>query len=201
LWQGVAVDTNATITTITRASGMLRQMVAVVNGRADRLGLLAVARKTLHVPAPPTWQGVSVKERGPGLTAGFEVHTGKVLGLVTARRPAEVFTRFLDGSMPIFSPTRRSVPWLTPQHSPWTRPSPTARPLIPAACSSTTSLLHELVEPDRDVVPHAPPSALIRDGDVSPRRTWRHGCTPFATYNRLYAHPCRWTYTGDLLAA
>lgn len=30
------------------------------------------------------------------LTAGFEVHTGKVLGLVTARRPAEVFTRFLD---------------------------------------------------------------------------------------------------------
>ncbi|MGH9114377.1 MAG: hypothetical protein ACRDWW_00965, partial [Acidimicrobiales bacterium] len=30
------------------------------------------------------------------LTAGLEVHTGQVLGLVTPRRPATVFTAFLD---------------------------------------------------------------------------------------------------------
>ena len=91
------------------------------------------------------------------LRAAFFVHTGRVLGMVTPRRPKEVFLAFLDLLMST-SPPSRSSTWCWTTSTPTaestsrlaSRPSGSARDLLPA-------LPRKLAQPDRALVRNALP--------------------------------------------
>jgi putative transposase len=142
-----------------------------------------------------------VRHRTRCLTAAFFVHTGRVLALVTPRRPKEVFLAFLDLLDVNVPPVGHPPGAGQPQHPPRrahrglaSRPSGSARDLLPA-------LPRQLAQPDRALVRNAlpplptPRRLPLRDDLAAKMLAF------IETYNRLHAHPYRWTYTGDPLAA
>ena len=136
------------------------------------------------------------------LTAGFKVHTGKGPGLVTARRPAEVFTRFLDrlhAHIPAGQVIHAVVDNLNTHRGPAVGDWQAAHPgrLQLHYLPFYASWLNQIEMWFRTLV-----RRLVRDGDFSSTADLEARLYAFiATYNRLHAHPYRWTYTGDPLAA
>lgn len=136
------------------------------------------------------------------LTAGLFVHTGRVLGLVTERRPKAVFVQFLDL-------LHSQVP---------------ADLVIHLIVDNLNTHKGELVEqwllthPGRLKIYYLPFYASWLNQVELWLRTLQRRCLDhanfatgvalaqalqdfIATYNRLEAHVYRWTYTGDALAA
>jgi transposase len=136
------------------------------------------------------------------LTAGLFVHTGKVIGMVTPSRPKEVFLAFLDlldATVPqsqvihlvldnlnthrgahiatwlAVHPGRLKIYYL-PFHASWLNQIELWFSTLQRRC--------------------------LRLGDFSSGDDLVAKILAFMdTYNRLHAHPYRWTYTGEALAA
>jgi len=136
------------------------------------------------------------------LTAGLEVATGKVLGLVTPTRPAAVFVQFLD-RLHAHVPAGRVIhvvvdnlnthcgpavdDWLA-QH-----PGRVLMHFLPFYASWLNQIEMWFATLRR---------RLLRRGDFPTADALEEQIIAFiTTYNRLHAHPYRWTYTGDPLAA
>jgi len=136
------------------------------------------------------------------LTAGLEVHTGKVLGLVTPRRPAEVFTTFLDrlnDQVPQGQIIHAVVDNLNTHRGPAVQAWQVAHPgrLRLHFLPFYASWLNQIEMWFRTLV-----RRLLQHGDFTSVVHLETQLYSFiATYNRLHAHPYRWTYTGDPLAA
>jgi|HubBroStandDraft_6_1064221.scaffolds.fasta_scaffold283850_1 transposase len=136
------------------------------------------------------------------LTAGLEVHTGKVLGLVTPRRPAAVFTSFLDrlhAQVPAGQVIHAVVDNLNTHRGPAVATWQAAHPgrLQLHFLPFYASWLNQIEMWFRTLV-----RRLLRHGDFHSLANLEAQLYAFiATYNRLHAHPYRWTYTGDPLAA
>jgi transposase len=136
------------------------------------------------------------------LTAALFVHTGKVLGMVTATRPKEVFLSFLD---------------LLDAHVPEGQ-------VIHLVLDNLNTHRGQHIEawraghPGRLVIYYLPFHAswlnqielwfntlqrrCLRLGDFASGDDLAAKILAFIdVYNRLFAHPYRWTYTGDALAA
>lgn len=136
------------------------------------------------------------------LTAGLEVHTGKVLGLVTPNRPAEVFIAFLDrldAQVPHGQVIHAVVDNLNTHCGPPVRAWQSAHPqrLLLHFLPFYASWLNQIEMWFRTLV-----RRLLQNGDFTSVIHLENQLYAFiATYNRLHAHPYRWTYTGDPLAA
>ncbi|MGH9122868.1 MAG: IS630 family transposase, partial [Acidimicrobiales bacterium] len=130
------------------------------------------------------------------LTAGLDVHTGRVLGLVTPRRPAPVFVAFLD---------------LLDAHVP---PGQVIHAVVDNlnTHSGAAVAAWQAAHPDRLQLHYLPFYAswlnqiemwfstqerrLLRRGDFASADQMEAQILAFiATHNRLFAHPYRWTYT------
>jgi len=149
-----------------------------------------------------TREAEDVRHGTRGLTAGLEVHTGQVLGLVTPRRPATVFTAFLD-RLDAHVPPGQVIPAVVdnlnthrgPTVAAWQQAHPDRLHFhyLPFDASWLTQIemwCRTLVR------------RLLRHGDFASAPDLDAQLAAFrATYNRLPAHPYRWTYTGDPLAA
>jgi transposase len=136
------------------------------------------------------------------LTAGFEVATGKVLGLVTASRPAAVFVLFLGllhAHVPADKVIHVIVDNLNTHCGPAVRdwiadhPGRVQMHYLPFYASWLNQIEMWFATLRR---------RLLRRGDFPTADALQAQILAFiTTYNRLYAHPYRWTYTGDPLAA
>lgn len=136
------------------------------------------------------------------LTAGFEVATGKVLGLVTTSRPATVFVQFLDllhAHVPAGDVIHVIVDNLNTHRGPVAKDWLVAHPgrvqmhFLPFYASWLNQIEMWFATLCR---------RLLRRGDFPTADALEAQILAFiTTHNRLYAHPYRWTYTGDPLAA
>lgn len=136
------------------------------------------------------------------LTAGFEVATGTVLGLVTPNRPATVFIAFLDLLNSHVPPgqvihvvvdnlnTHMGQPVLD-----WSAAHPGRvqmhyLPFYASWLNQVEMWFATLVR------------RLLRRGDFTSVEELAAQISAFIeTHNRCFAHPYRWTYTGEPLAA
>ena len=136
------------------------------------------------------------------LTAGLEVHTGEVLGLVTPRRPASTFVQFLellDGHVPAGQVIHLVVDNLNTHRGPAVADWQVAHPgrlqlhYLPFYASWLNQIEMWFGTLSR---------RLLRRGDFPSVDALENQLLAFiATYNRLHAHPYRWTYTGEPLVA
>ena len=135
------------------------------------------------------------------LRAAFFVHTGRVLGMVTPRRPKEVFLAFLD-LLDVNVPAEQVIHLVLDnlnthrgEHiETWRAAHPGRLEIyyLPFHASWLNQIELWFATLSR---------RCLRLGD------FHSGDDPAAkmlafieTYNRLHAHPYRWTYTGDPLA-
>jgi transposase len=136
------------------------------------------------------------------LTAGLEVRTGTVLGLVTATRPASVFVEFLDllhahvrAGRVIHLVVDNLNTHRGPAVADWQRAHPGRLTMhfLPFYASWLNQVEMWFATLTR---------RLLRKGDFPSADHLHAQILAFiATYNRLHAHPYRWSYTGDPLAA
>jgi transposase len=136
------------------------------------------------------------------LTAGLNVHTGQVLGLVTERRPAAVFVAFLDlldARVPPGQVIHAVVDNLNTHSGPAVAAWQAAHPgrlqfhYLPFYASWLNQIEMWFATLQRRLLRRADfPSADHLEAQI---------VAFIATHNRLFAHPYRWTYTGDPLAA
>jgi len=136
------------------------------------------------------------------LTAALFVHTGKIVGMVTPRRPKEVFVAFLDLLHESVEPgqvihlvldnlnTHRG-----PHITDWVAAHPGRLKIyyLPfhASWLNQIELWFNTLQ-----------RRCLRFGDFSSGEDLAAKILAFTeTYNRLHAHPYRWTYTGEPLAA
>jgi transposase len=136
------------------------------------------------------------------LTAGLNVHTGQVLGLVTPRRPASVFIAFLDlldTEVPPGQVIHAVVDNLNTHSGPAVKAWQEAHPgrlqlhYLPFYASWLNQIEMWFATLTR---------RLLRRGDFTSAEHLGAQILAFiATYNRLHAHPYRWTFTGEPLVA
>jgi transposase len=136
------------------------------------------------------------------LTAGLNVHTGEVLGLVTPRRPAAVFVAFLDrldAHVPAGQVIHAVVDNLNTHSGPavaaWQAAHPGRLQLhyLPFYASWLNQIEMWFATLRR---------RLLKRGDFCSGEHLEAQIVAFiATYNRLHAHPYRWTFTGEPLVA
>ena len=136
------------------------------------------------------------------LTAGFEVATGTVLGLVTPNRPAPVFIAFLDllnSHVPVGQVIHLVVDNLNTHKGKEVRDWQAAHPgrLQMHYLPFYASWLNQIEMWFATLV-----KRLIRRGDFASVDDLQARIHEFIeTHNQCFAHPYRWTYTGDPLAA
>jgi len=136
------------------------------------------------------------------LPAGLAVHTGQVLGLVTPNRPATVFTALLDqldAHVPDDQVIHAVVDNLNTHHGPTFHARQTSHPgrLQLHYLPFCASWLDQIEPCFRTVV-----RRLLRHGDFASADDLETQLYTFVTtHHRPHAHPYRWTYTGDTLAA
>lgn len=136
------------------------------------------------------------------LTAAFFVHTGKALGLVTERRPKEVFTQFLEllhAEVPKDLVIHLIVDNLNTHRSDlvsqWQRDHPGRLQIY--YLPFYASWLNQVELWLRTLRRRCLARGTFRHVDEL-----RSALLAFIeTYNRLEAHVYRWTYRGDVLAA
>ncbi len=136
------------------------------------------------------------------LTAGLNVHTGEVVGLVTERRPASVFIAFLDlldAHVPPGQVIHAVVDNLNTHSGPAVAAWQAAHlgrlqlHYLPFYASWLNQIEMWFATLQR---------RLLKRGDFLSGEHLQAQIVAFlATYNRLHAHPYRWTFTGDPLAA
>lgn len=136
------------------------------------------------------------------LTAGLFVHSGKIVGMVTPRRPREVFLAFLDlldASVPrghVIHLVLDNLNTHRGQHiEAWRNAHPGRLQIyyLPfhASWLNQIELWFNTLQ-----------RRCLRLGDFSSGDDLTTKILAFIdTYNRLHAHPYRWTYTGEVLAA
>jgi transposase len=136
------------------------------------------------------------------LTAGLFVHTGKIVGMVTPSRPKEIFLAFLDlldASVPkgqVIHLVLDNLNTHRGQHiDSWlaAHPGRLAIYYLPfhASWLNQIELWFNTLQ-----------RRCLRLGDFSSGEDLTATILAFIdTYNRLHAHPYRWTYTGEVLAA
>ena len=136
------------------------------------------------------------------LTAAFFVHTGRVLGMVTPRRPKEVFLAFLD-LLDVNVPPSQVIHLVLDnlnthrgEHiEAWRAAHPGRLEIyyLPFHASWLNQIELWFTTLSR---------RCLRLGDFHSGDDLAAKMLAFIeTYNRLHAHPYRWTYTGDPLAA
>jgi transposase len=136
------------------------------------------------------------------LTAGLNVHTGEVLGLVTPTRPAAVFVAFLDlldAQVPAGQVIHAVVDNLNTHSGPavaaWQAAHPGRLQLhyLPFYASWLNQIEMWFATLRR---------RLLKRGDFRSAEHLEAQIIAFmATYNRFHAHPYRWTFTGEPLVA
>jgi transposase len=136
------------------------------------------------------------------LTAALFVHTGRVVGMVTLRRPKEVFVAFLDlldAEVPAGRVIHLVLDNLNTHRGPhiddWLSAHPGRLRIyylpIHASWPNQIELCFGTIS-----------RRCLRLGDFASGDDPKDKILAFIeTYNRLHAHPYRWTYTGDPLAA
>jgi transposase len=136
------------------------------------------------------------------LTAGLEVRTGKVIGIVTPNRPAPIFIKFLDrldAEVPKGQVIHLILDNLNTHKGPPVKAWQEAHPgrlqihYLPFYASWLNQIEMWFGTIQR---------RLIRRGDFVSGDQLEQAILNFiATYNRLHAHPYRWNYTGEPLVA
>ena len=156
------------------------------------------------------------------LTAGFEVATGQVFGLLTPNRPSEVFAQFLELLCGRHESARKIHVVGGNLNTHWSEDAcrvvakRSECPLPPIGDGPQRRAF--LTSPDKRIVFHFTPShaswlnqveiwfgtlsrKLIRRGDFASLNDLERKIMQFIThYNAHLAHPYRWTYTGKPLA-
>lgn len=136
------------------------------------------------------------------LTAGLFVHTGKIVGMVTPRRPKEVFLAFLDlldAHVPRGQVIHLVLDNLNTHRGSHIRDWLDAHPgrLEIYYLPFHASWLNQI-----ELWFNTLQRRCLRLGDFRSGDHLAAGILAFIdTYNRLHAHPYRWTYTGEALAA
>ncbi len=136
------------------------------------------------------------------LTAGLFVHTGEVFGIVTENRPRDVFLAFLDlldTKVPEGQVIHLIVDNLNTHRGAHIDAWHAAHPsrLVIHYLPFHASWLNQI-----ELWFNTLQRRCLRRGDfVSADALHAHILAFIRTYNRLDAHPYRWTYTGDPLAA
>lgn len=136
------------------------------------------------------------------LTAALFVHTGRVIGIVTPRRPKEVFLAFLDlldANVPAGQVIHLVLDNLNTHRGEHIEAWRGAHPgrleiyYLPFHASWLNQIELWFATLSR---------RCLRLGDFRSGEDLAAKILAFMeTYNRLHAHPYRWTYTGDPLAA
>ena len=156
------------------------------------------------------------------LTAGFEVATGSVMGMLTANRPAEVFAAFVEWVGAYYHEARRIHVVLdnlnTHYHALTCQAVAKLCRRKPPDLTTQSQRVAYLTPPDKRVVFHFTPShaswlnqieiwfstltrKVIRRGDFSSVADLEDKIIAFIRYyNKCLAHPYQWTYTGKPLA-
>lgn len=136
------------------------------------------------------------------LTAGLFVHTGEILGLVTPTRPKDVFLAFLDlldGKVPDGQRIHLIVDNLNTHRGKHIDAWRAAHPdrLVVCYLPFHASWLNQI-----ELWFNTLQRRCLRRGNFASADSLTAQILAFIrTYNRLDAHPYRWTYTGDPLAA
>lgn len=136
------------------------------------------------------------------LTAGFEVATGKLLGLVTPNRPAAVFIEFIDlvhAHVPEGQVIHMVADNLNTHKGQEVRDWQAAHPgrLQMHYLPFYASWLNQIEMWFATLV-----KRLLRRGDFPSADELAAQIHAFIdTHNRCFAHPYRWTYTGEPMAA
>lgn len=136
------------------------------------------------------------------LTAGLFVHTGKVIGMVTPRRPKEVFIDFLnllDSHVPAGQLIHLVLDNLNTHRGAHIADWMAAHPgrLTIYYLPFHASWLNQI-----ELWFNTLQRRSLRLGDFHSADHLAATILAFIeTYNRLHAHPYRWTYTGEALAA
>jgi len=136
------------------------------------------------------------------LTAGLFAHTGEIFGMVTPRRPREVFVAFLDllhSKVPEGKVIHLIVDNLNTHRGAHIDAWQTAHPgrLEIYYLPFHASWLNQI-----EMWFNTLQRRCLKRGDFASGNVLETRIMSFiATYNRLDAHPYRWTYTGDPLAA
>jgi len=136
------------------------------------------------------------------LTAGLFVHTGEVFGIVTETRPRDVFLAFLDlldTKVPDGQVIHLIVDNLNTHRGAHIDAWHAAHPsrLVIHYLPFHASWLNQI-----ELWFNTLQRRCLRRGDfASADALHAHILAFIRTYNRLDAHPYRWTYTGDPLAA
>jgi hypothetical protein len=157
------------------------------------------------------------------LTAGFEVATGSVMGLLTPNRPAEVFAEFVAWLCDYYQDDRQLHVVLdnlnTHYHEQTCQVIAEACRCPTADLSTVESRRRFLTDPDKRVVFHFTPShaswlnqieiwfslltaKVIRRGDFTSVEDLQDKIIAFIRYyNKHLAKPYQWTFTGKPLAS
>ena len=136
------------------------------------------------------------------LTAGLFVHTGKIVGMVTPRRPKEVFLDFLnllDAHVPSGQVIHLVLDNLNTHRGAHIDTWRVAHPcrLVIYYLPFHASWLNQI-----ELWFNTLQRRCLRLGDFHSGDHLASNILAFIeTYNGLHAHPYRWTYTGDPLAA
>lgn len=136
------------------------------------------------------------------LTAGLFVHTGRVIGMVTPRRPKEIFVSFLDlldADVPKGQVIHLVLDNLNTHRGDHIEEWRAAHPgrLVTHYLPVHASWLNQI-----ELWFGTLSRRCLRMGDFPSCDHLEAEITAFIeTYNRLHAHPYRWTYTGHPLAA
>lgn len=136
------------------------------------------------------------------LTAGLFVHTGKVIGMVTPTRPKEVFLAFLD--LLDATVAQGQVIHLVLDNLNTHRGSHIEAWLAahPGRLAIYYLPFHASWLNQIELWFNTLQRRCLRLGDFASGDHLSAAITAFIeTYNRLHAHPYRWTYTGEVLAA
>jgi transposase len=157
------------------------------------------------------------------LTAGLEVATGEVMGLLTSNRPGEVFGEFIEWVCQIYAEAH-SIHIVLDNLN--THYHALACQVVADFCNCKTGPIKTgrqrkdfLKDPSKRMVFHFAPShaswlnqieiwfstlvrKVIRRGDFSSVDDLQDKIIKFIEYyNKYLAKPCKWTYTGKPLAA
>jgi transposase len=156
------------------------------------------------------------------MTAGFEVATGAVMGMLTANRPAEVFAEFVRWACDYYANTRRLHLVLdnlnTHYHALICQVVADVCRCDPGPLKTSDQRKAFLTAPSKRVVFHFTPShaswlnqieiwfstlsrKAIRRGDFDSVEDLEDKIIAFIEYHNAYlARPYAWTYTGKPLA-